>query len=151
MIAYLTQQYNIDNRTLPSECPWTSWVYNDGDPLPENAIVITDEEYQTLYSSYEPLIMMEKDRITMAERSRVKDELIGNMGAENKQRVRDGTWTVTQLIELTQDAQLKLVLDDINSLSFELAQSKIMAITNPLITMEIKMSWVKSLQDNLFL
>jgi ATP-dependent Clp protease ATP-binding subunit ClpA len=151
MIAYITQMYNIDNRTLPAECPWTSWQYVDGSPLPDNAIVVSDEEFAALYAQYEPVIMMEKDRVTMAERSRVKDELIGKMGAENKQRVRDGTWTVTQLIELTQDAQLKLVLDDINSLSFELAQSKIMAITNPLITMEIKMSWVKSLQDNLFL
>lgn len=151
MIAYLTQQKNPDNERLPSDCPWLSWFYNEGEPLPDNAILVTDEEYQTIYDSFKELILIEKDRVTMKKRAEVKNDILGNLAAENKGRIRTGEWTVEDLTSLTQDEQIKAVLDDINSLSFELAQEKIIAITNPLITQEIKNQWIGILQGNLFL
>ena len=151
MIAYLTQQKNPDNERLPSDCPWLSWFYNEGEPLPDNAIVVSEIEYQTIYDSFKELILVEKDRITMKKRAEVKNDILGNLAAENKGRIRTGEWTVEDLTSLTQDEQIKAVLDDINSLSFELAQAKIIAITNPLITQEIKNQWIGILQGSLFL
>jgi hypothetical protein len=57
---------------------------------------------------------------------------------------------VPGLISLTQDPTLKLVLDDINTLSFELAQGKLESATHELLTTEIKNSWILKLQNNLF-
>lgn len=151
MIAYLTQERNQDNENLPAECPWTSWNHTDGNPLPENAIVVTDEEFAVIYAQYEPIILKEKDRITMKKRAEVKDSLIGQIGTDNKERLRNGVWTQTELITFLGSEECKLVLGDIQGLSFELAQGKIMAMTNPLITMEIKMTWINILKENLFL
>lgn len=151
MIAYLTQAKNSENEQLPSDCPWTSWVYNEGDPLPDDAIVLSDEEFNSLYASYEPLILKEKDRIAMRKRAEVKDKLIGDIGTDNKERLRAGIWTYDQLVGFLASSECMAVLDDINGLSFELAQVKIMAITNPIVTMDIKLKWVNSLKENLFL
>jgi len=63
MIAYLDQSRNSENTSLPPECPWISWVHVEGQPLPENAIVVNDEDYSLLYASCESLILKEKDRI----------------------------------------------------------------------------------------
>jgi hypothetical protein len=65
-------------------------------------------------------------------------------------RVRAGVWTVPNLVALTQDPELKLILDDINTLSFELAVLKLMALTNPLITQKIKNDWVLKLQSHFY-
>lgn len=151
MIAYLEQSRNPDNQNLPSDCPWTSWVYNEGDPLPENAIVVSDEEFQALYTQFEPIILKEKDRIAMAKRAEVKDMIIGEIGSDNKERLRSGIWTYDQLVDFLASSECKSALDDINGLSFELAQGKIMAITNPIVTMDIKLKWINTLKENLFL
>lgn len=151
MIAYFTQERNPDNETLPLECPWVSWFYNEGDPLPDNAIVLSDEEYNALYSSFQTLILREKDRQTMLKRAEVKDKIIGEIGAENKERIRLGVWFVSDLVGLTQDPSFLAILNDIQGLSFELAQQKVMAWTHPLITTEIKMGIVGKLQENLYL
>lgn len=151
MIAYLTQSINLDNEKLPPECPWTSWVHEDGNPLPDNAIVVTESEFADIYSQYEAIILKEKDRITMKKRAEVKDQLIGQIGADNKERLRKGIWTTDQLVSFLASEECKAVLSDIQGLSFELAQGKIMAMTNPLITMEIKLTWVQMLKENLFL
>jgi hypothetical protein len=84
------------------------------------------------------------------KRASVKDQILAEMASENMERVRNGVWTVPQLIALTQDVELKLVLDDIATLSFELAQSKLNAATNPMITSDIKTQWITKLQNNLF-
>lgn len=151
MIAYLTQERNQENENLPPDCPWTSWNHTDGNPLPENAILVSEEEFALIYAEYEPIILKEKDRITMKKRAEVKDALIGQIGADNKERLRNGVWTQAQLIEFLGSEECKLVLGDIQGLSFELAQGKIMAMTNPLVTMEIKMNWINILKENLFL
>ena len=151
MIAYLDQSRNSENTNLPPECPWTSWKYVDGSPLPENAILISEEEYTSLYASYESLILKEKDRIAMEKRAQIKDSLVGGIASENKERLRTGVWTYTDLITFLNSEESKKVMNDINSLSFELAQGSIMSITNPIITIDIKLQWVQRLKDNLFL
>ncbi len=151
MIAYLEQSRNPDNSNLPPECPWTSWVHAEGQPLPENAIVVSDEDYALLYASYESLILKEKDRIAMEKRAQIKDALIGEIASENKERLRTGVWTYANLITFLDSEESKKVMNEINGLSFELAQSSIMAITNPIITMDIKLQWVDRLKSNLFL
>lgn len=84
------------------------------------------------------------------KRASAKDIILAEMASENMERVRNGIWTVTDLISLTQDAELKLVLDDINTLSFELAQSKLNTISNPLLVPEIKNGWINKLQTHLY-
>lgn len=84
------------------------------------------------------------------KRASVKDKILAEMASENMSRIRAGAWTVQQLVELTQDAELKLVLDDVNTLSFELAAQKVMTLSNPLITTEIKLGWVSKLQSHFY-
>lgn len=151
MIAYLDQSRNSENTNLPPECPWTSWVHNEGSPLPENAIVVTEEEYALIYSTYEPIILKEKDRIAMEKRAQIKDGLIGEIASENKERLRTGVWSYTDLVTFLNSEESKKVMNEINGLSFELAQGSIMGIVNPIITMDIKLQWVQRLKDNLFL
>lgn len=118
-------------------------------------------QIQELINSYDPNFQLtaeqqkqhqrEIDYVRFKKRAMAKDGMIAEMAAGNMERLRSGVWTTTQLIELTQDTQLKDVLSDISSLSFEIAYSKISAITNPLITTEIKNSWKKLLSDNFYL
>lgn len=106
--------------------------------------------YMSAQQPAEILTQSQKDFIKYKQRASVKDDIIAQMATENMERVRNGVWTVSQLVELTQDAGLKNVLDDVNTLSFELAQAKIQTLTNPLLTTEIKNSWIMKLQANLF-
>lgn len=102
-------------------------------------------------SEYE-MSQLERDFIKYMKRAAVKNTILSEMAAENMQRVRTGIWTVPQLIALTQDDELKHVLDDVNTLSFELAIGKIAAIaSDAVLTTEIKNQWIAKLQNNLFL
>lgn len=96
------------------------------------------------------LTQAEKDLAKYLKRARVKDQIIAEMASENMGRIRSGIWTVSQLTSLTQDQELKLVLDDVNTLSYELAIQKVMATTNPLITAEIKSEWVSKLMAHFY-
>lgn len=151
MIAYYTQERNPDNELLPLDCPWVSWNYDEALGLPDNAILVTNEEYEAIYNTYLPIILREKDRMTMLNRSLVKDKIIGEIATENKERIRQGLWTVAQLVALTEEPDFKAIMNDIQGLSYELAQQKIMAWVHPLITQEMRMGIVMKLQDNLFL
>lgn len=84
------------------------------------------------------------------KRATARSKIIAEMASENMDRVRKGIWTVPQLIGLTQDPDLKNVLDDVNTLSFELAAMKIGTSTNPLLTPEIKSGWISKLASNFF-
>lgn len=85
------------------------------------------------------------------KRAQAKDIIIAEMASENMERVRSGVWTVNDLINLTQDTELKLVLDDVNTLSYELAAGKVATITNSLITQQIKDGWIFKLQSHFYL
>lgn len=151
MIAYFTRAKDSNKEHgLPEECPWVSWYYQEGDIIPNDAIVVTEEEFDTLMATWGPVIQKAKDRARYMKRSEVKEELIVGICADNMDRIRSGIWTVAQLVELTEDPIFKKLQDDINSLSFELAQGKVMSLTIPIITNEIKMEWVSRLQANLF-
>lgn len=100
---------------------------------------------------YQAETQKQKDIKRFKSRARVKDTIIAIMAAENMERVRNGVWTSADLIGLTQDSELKDILDDVNSLSFEIAHSKIDALTNPLLTEDIKGSWKQLLSENFFL
>lgn len=151
MIAYFTRAKDSNKEHgLPDECPWVSWYWKEGDVIPNDATVVTEEEFNSLMETWAPIIQKAKDLARYRERSKVRDELIVGICADNMERIRAGIWTVAQLIELTEDPLFKKLQDDISSLSFELAQGKVMAITNPIITQEIKNDWVGRLQQNLF-
>jgi len=151
MIAYFTRAKDSNKEHgLPDECPWVSWYWQEGDITPDDAIVVTEEEFDTLMATWSPVIQKAKDRARYMKRSEVKEELIVGICADNMERIRSGIWTVAQLVELTEDPIFKKLQDDINSLSFELAQGKVMSLTIPIITNEIKMEWVSRLQANLF-
>lgn len=92
----------------------------------------------------------EKDKSKYEKRAKVKDSIMADMATENMSRVRSGQWSVVDLKNLTQDKQLKLVLDDINTLSFELAVEKLMLINNPILTAEIKQSWINKLMAHFY-
>jgi hypothetical protein len=90
-----------------------------------------------------------KERFT--QRSQAKDGLIIWMADTNVARIESGEWTSADLVGLTQDAEMKSLLEDIQTLSFELALRKIPALTNPLMTEAIKAQWVGKLTESLYL
>jgi hypothetical protein len=97
------------------------------------------------------LTAYERDIVRYTTRASIKDRLIAEMAAENMARVRAGTWTVPDLVALTQDEQIAAVLSDIGTLSYELAAVKLAEVTNPLITEDIKAGWIQKLQDHFYL
>jgi hypothetical protein len=92
----------------------------------------------------------EIDKAKYMKRAAVKDVIIAEMATENMTRVRSGRWSVSDLVGLTQDPMLKLILDDINTLSFELAVLKLQQVSNPLITREIREGWIRKLQSHFY-
>lgn len=92
----------------------------------------------------------EKDYNKYIKRASAKDKIIAEMATENMDRVRAGKWTVPDLIELTQNVDLKLVLDDISTLSFELAAAKLSTIRHKLLTDTIRKGWIAKLQANYY-
>jgi hypothetical protein len=101
----------------------------------------------------EPVVptQKEKDFERYTKRSIAKNIIIAEIATENMSRIRSGEWTTTDIIGLTQDESLRLVMSDVHSLSFELAAIKLMAITNPLITNTIKAIWLAKLQAHFYL
>jgi len=93
---------------------------------------------------------LEIDTTRYARRARAKDQILAEFAAENMARVRAGKWSVPQLVGLTQDTGLKSLLDNIDTLSFEIAASQVPALTNPLLTQEIKAGWVSKLQAHFY-
>lgn len=84
------------------------------------------------------------------KRAAAINTMMAEMASENVTRVRSGIWTVNDLVSLTQDVQIKEILTDLMSLSFEIAYSKIDGVTNPLITSEIKAAWKLKLASNFY-
>lgn len=91
------------------------------------------------------------DFIRYKQRAQAKSDMLAEMAAGNMERVRSGIWTVAQLIALTQDPELKQLLDDVNTLSFEIAYSRVDTLTNPILTTEIKNSWKELLEEHFYL
>lgn len=92
-------------------------------------------------SNYSAPSQEEIDKAKYEKRASALGKIISQMATNNMARVRSGAWTVPQLISLTQDPQLKEILTDLYALSFEIAYSKIDAISNSLVTPDIKNEW----------
>jgi hypothetical protein len=99
----------------------------------------------------EPPTQFELDQNRYQKRAAVKDSLIAWMAADNMSRVRSGLWTVPDLVALSGDPEIAALLNDINTLSFELAVSRLSGITNPMLTPEIKSDWAARLTDHFYL
>jgi hypothetical protein len=99
-------------------------------------------------STYVEPTQLELDKAKYMKRAAVLNGMIAEMASENIGRVRSGLWTVEQLTGLTQDVQIKEILTDLVALSFEIAYGKIDAVTNPLITSDIKTAWKAKLAAN---
>lgn len=116
-----------------------------------------DIELATFVSDHDPAgpipasLQKKKDFIRYEKRAAVKDQIMAELAADNMERVRDGIWTVPQLISLTQDAELKNLLDDISTLSFEIAYSKVDTLSNPILTQDIKDAWKAKLASHFYL
>lgn len=101
-------------------------------------------------STWVELTTEEKDRIKYLKRGEVLNKIISEVATENIARVRTGTWTVEQLIALTQDAGVKEVLTDLVGLSFEIAHGKIDALTPVILTTEIKTAFKAKLASHFY-
>lgn len=91
------------------------------------------------------------DEARYLKRARVQADLMSWMAADNMSRVRAGVWTVQQLTSLLDDPYVRAAQAYMATLSFELAAQAISAATTPLLTEDIKTSWVEKLQANFFL
>lgn len=118
--------------------------------LPEEQKILLRNEFNGINNSPPTQSQEEKDLAKYQKRAAVKDLIISEMATENMSRVRAGIWTVSDLINLTQDPTLKLVLDDISTLSFELAAQKLQTANNPLLTSDIKNKWILKLRGHFY-
>lgn len=158
-IAYITYKY-ASNRpsTIPEEYPYLKKEVED-DYIPrEEELILTPEQYQQLLDSFntvmqehENSLLKEKLKKRMLLRSYAKDMLIVKMSHENLLRMYQGVWTQNDIKSLPNDKQLESILQDISSLSFEMAIPKIMSLNNPLITAEIKQDWINTLYAHLYI
>lgn len=124
-----------------TQIPNTSEAYAEVQAWVDAGGVITPADVPTQFDA---------DIVRYSKRARAKDQILSEFAAENMARVRAGTWTVPQLIGLTQDAGLKALLDNVNTLSFEIAASMVPGLTNSLLTTEIKAAWVAKLQAHFY-
>lgn len=146
------QQERSDVTQITEEIDGT-WTWDEELPN-QNEIVdlVASYDPNTQYTEeQQKQKQRQKDFIRFKKRAEAKSSLIAEMAAGNMERVRNGVWTTSELISLTQDSELKQVLNDLDSLSFEIAYSRIDGLTNSLLTTEIKNSWKTLLSDNFFL
>lgn len=130
---------------------WKGIIIKTKEELERAIANLPEADKQSLRNEFDggskklPLTQVEKDYIKYERRANIKDKIIAEMATENMGRIRSGVWTVPDLISLTQDQEIKGVLDDVHSLSFELAVNKIRALSNPIITQSIKKAWIAKL------
>ena len=92
-----------------------------------------------------------RDEARYTKRASVKDHLIAYMAADNMSRVRNGVWSVQDLTSLLADPAVVAANQFMSTLSFELAAQAIARATSPLLTAEIKSSWISKLQTHFYL
>jgi hypothetical protein len=92
---------------------------------------------------------LELDTDKYLSRANAKNRLMAEMAAMNIGRLKAGTWTTAQLVALMADPEIKSLVSHMETLSFELAISVINNLTNPLITPDIKATWVSKLMAKL--
>jgi hypothetical protein len=162
-IAFNTQ---IDNPVkavlMPDTYPYIIYEIEDDreqEFLDLGYLVKTSEDFQAYKSSIcveaycSSLIptQKEKDIARFTKRAAAKNIIIAEMAADNMERVRNGVWTTSQLMGLTVDPGLLNVLNNISTLSYEIAAYNVYNLTNPLITVAIKQVWIAKLQSHFYL
>lgn len=93
----------------------------------------------------------ERDEARYRKRAAVKDALLAYMAADNMSRVRNGVWTVPDLTALLADPAVATANACMGTLSFELAAQAIASASTPLLTPEIRESWIAKLQAHFYL
>ena len=116
---------------------------------------LTKEQFLALMEPVQPVqeppTQFEIDMLRYQRRAAVKDYLLAKMAAENTTRVRTGIWTVADLSALMADPALKMILDLIGTLSFELAEQALVGTQHPLLTPDIKNGWAADLREHFYL
>lgn len=92
-----------------------------------------------------------KDQARYKRRAEVRAELISWMAADNMSRVRAGIWSVPDLVNLMADPAITRANAFMQTLSYELVADEILQAANPLLTPEIKNSWVSKLMEHFYL
>lgn len=131
----------MDSEEFPNENPdylaFKAWLAAGNTLLP--APPLTTEEQR------------EKDQVRYKRRAEVQTELISWMAADNMSRVRAGIWSVPDLVNLMADPAITRANAFMQTLSYELVADEILKATNPLLTPEIKNSWVSKLMEHFYL
>ena len=98
----------------------------------------------------DPMNAIEKDQIKYGCRASSRDKIISLIAANNVERVRTGVWTTQDLIDLTNSAEVITILNNLNSLSFEIALQNIENATHPLATQAIKDEYSAIITEHLY-
>lgn len=92
-----------------------------------------------------------RDEARYAKRAAARDGLIAYMAADNMGRVRDGAWSVPDLMSLLDDPAVAAANAYMSTLSFELAAGAIASASTPLLTPETRADWIARLQEHYYL
>lgn len=124
-----------EDTTLPEWMNYQDWLVEGNTPLPIEVSPVKT--------------VLEVDTDKYMRRATAKNLLMAEMAAMNIGRLKSGTWTTAQLVSLMQDPEIKSLVSHMETLSFELAIGVIQSLTNPLITVDIKSTWISKLQAKL--
>ena len=91
------------------------------------------------------------DQARYTKRAAAKDALLAFMAADNMSRVRNGTWTVPELMSLLDDPAVSAANAYMSTLSYELAAQAIAGTATPLLTPAIRADWIGKLQEHFYL
>jgi hypothetical protein len=163
MIAFKTQSQNPSPPSgIPSVWPWVELIIESDQAtlyqslgytcLSADAYVLYKADFQASYDTWLDSLptQFNTDLDKYLKRAASQQVMIAKMAAGNISRHRSALWTDSDLILLTQDPELVAVMNDINALAFEIAYVRVDAITNALITSEIKAEWKALLYSNFY-
>lgn len=122
----------------------------DGKDVPNDWTEITIDQAREIGNPSQPTkTTLELDIEKYKRRAESKNQLMAEMAAMNVGRLKDGTWTTAQLVALMSDPEIKSLISHIETLSFELAIGVINSLSNPIITPDIKATWIAKLMVKL--
>lgn len=132
--------HNADTQFVQESTPLL--IGNEWTQQWEVVDMLADEVAATRFNS---------DQFRYRQRAAVKDDLISYMAADNMSRVRNGTWTVPELMNLLDDPAVAAANAYMATLSYELAAQAIASAATPLLTSEIRADWIARLQAHFYL
>lgn len=132
----------------PPEVPYgmrARWV---GDGF-EVGIIPFDEQEPEPPHSPAPT-QFELDQVRYRQRAAAYGELMSWMSADNMSRVRTGVWSLPELKSLMGDPAVLAAQAYMSMLSYELAAQSITEATTPLLTPDIKATWLAKLAEHFY-